>query len=811
MVYYPLGVDLSATDELPDAEAVRTAAGTLKDAAQDVYDHVEAAHTTWAGLPGVYDGPGEPALFAAFARPLTDAEDLLGSAETVRTAARALATAITSLKTRRTTLRDTTLPAKEAEVDRATDAADPLHHQLIVALARAELQGIADGIAEDWEAAQDDYDTALDGIARTATDTTAHFDYGTNSAAVSTARELFEAATRPGATGADVSAYYAHLATLTPEQIEALGAAHPETRATAPPLPVTAADLDTFPGGREGAAWWNGLGEEARAALLATLPALVGNTQGVPYATRDAANRTTLALVLDDPSYTAEQRAAYRNIREALLPAGPDSGPRGLLSFSPDGRPLAAVSIGDVDHAGNVTFSVSGMGSGTHNTTGEMDNLQDVYDGLGPGSAAVLWLGYDSPDLPQHLDTAGSPEVLNVAQADVGGTALAHALDGFHETRSAHGDREVPQVNVVAHSYGTTTAAYALTRTEHAVDHFVMYGSAGIDPGAADHASDFNVRDGNVWATLAYKDPWAPIGQVGSFFGDVPRISPTDDAFGARVFSSDGEGNIPGHAGTGHDQVAGSANDDGWGYIEPGSQSYNSIMAILDGRGESIELIGQSRRDTMIEDVTARVRSIEEAYQNVQQGIDDAQLRGNARYDAFQDAVSGYVDRQQDGANAAVDGTQRRVDSAVDRGQDGAGSLIDRLQSGATRHLPGPVSTLVNGGVDAGQSVLDAGIDAGQHVVNRGVDAGQGLVNLAVDGLQGAGHGGLEALQDLGNGGTDALQGGAERVHDGLVEAGKDAVTGTRRVVEHLTRTEGFDVEAAMDRGRKFLDGLNPL
>lgn len=97
-----------------------------------------------------------------------------------------------------------------------------------------------------------------------------------------------------------------------------------------------------------------------------------------------------------------------------------------------------------------------------------------------------------------------------------------------------------------AYSYGTNTASYALTRATHAVDTFTMYGSAGIDAQAAEHAWDLKVAETSagrpaVYATDAGKDGTSDIGKNLS-----GRADPTETDFGAYVFSSDGTAGLSG-------------------------------------------------------------------------------------------------------------------------------------------------------------------------------------------------------------------------------------------------------------------------
>jgi hypothetical protein len=449
------------------------------------------------------------------------------------------------------------------------------------------MQGIADRIRDDWGDDQNTFINASFTYAQVVPRDYPRFEYGTRSATSSDGHEMFRAAIADDVTPAQVQAWYDHLATLTPEELAALVVLDPRMRTTPPLLPQTPQSATSWPGGDRGGAWWDGLDPDQQQAMAAYLPATVGNTEGVPYAVRDQANRNTLDYVIYGGLPWMSNHETYLQIQESLNSAGPGRGERFLLSFDPNDRPLAAVSVGNVDTADNVTVMVSGMTSGTHNMAGEASHAQNVFDGQiahdpSGNNAVVSWIGYDSPD---YLS------VFSDGDAERGAGALAGFLDGIHETRSRAG--EPPQVNVVAHSYGTNTAATALTATEHPVDHYIMYGSAGLDDDYVTSASDLNVAqddDGvvQVYATDADQDSLSGVGRWGSWSS---RIDPTDDDFGAIEFSSEGGGNVPGHRVTGHGQNL--DGEDAWGYLEPGSQAFNSIITILQGGGGEIAPVRQ--------------------------------------------------------------------------------------------------------------------------------------------------------------------------------------------------------------------------
>lgn len=404
------------------------------------------------------------------------------------------------------------------------------------------------------------------------------------------AKELYEATTRHGAGAEETEAFYEHLATLSPEEIEEFSSIRTRIHNESPILPETQEDLDNWP---DGAAWWNGMEDDQQDAMVEHLPLLTGNTGGVPYEARNEANEAALAYLLASSTMTNGQKEKLREIRDST-----EGSNRMLLSLntgdtwhsnnSPD--PLAAVSVGNPDEAETTSFNVPGMGSGTHNMTTEVERADGLHEELGNTHAVVSWVGYDAPEAPETSSYPGDwVEVLSNEKAEQGGWALAHSINGYHQTMEGQDRESILRIN--AHSYGTNTAAYALTRTDQPVDSYTMFGSAGIPEDVASNASDLNVKEteeGNpaVYATESKEDQWAGIGR----WGAANRIDPTDSEFGAYVFSSDGYGNVPGEPVTDHRQnFFGEGGPDDYGYLDENSQSANSILKIMEGEAHTIE------------------------------------------------------------------------------------------------------------------------------------------------------------------------------------------------------------------------------
>lgn len=299
---------------------------------------------------------------------------------------------------------------------------------------------------------------------------------------------------------------------------------------------------------------WPRLPEEQRLQLESRFPSLVGNLDGVSYLTRDRANRRELAAQLrasqaaafahPTDQGAAIRAASYKAISAALHTKTRPA--RSLVELVPGVRPTAAISVGNVQTAPMVTWTVPGMG--TYTTDMQLWTLaaQNVWDaqaaaGAPTGHAVIAWMGYAVP--PVGIDAALGE------YATRGAPLLVEAIQGV----SAYRHADPPVLNVVAHSYGTTLAADALAGRAVGVSAFVMLGSAGVEERIAS-ASDLHAQ--RVYAGEAADDEEA-------FLGRLSRIDPRVRSFGATVIPVDGDPRSGLASVTGHAPILHSAyNDD---------------------------------------------------------------------------------------------------------------------------------------------------------------------------------------------------------------------------------------------------------
>lgn len=368
----------------------------------------------------------------------------------------------------------------------------------------------------------------------------------------------------------------------------------------------------------EVAALWEQLGwsssrkQDVRALPLPVL-ARLGNLEGVAYWARDAANRTVLDARITEAerevealrstiaydngtawSRASENLTALRDIRTgAQFVPGSQSGDRYVVSLTDDVPPLAAVAIGDLDTARNVTWAVPGMGSSTTGMNAWASSAQNIYDRQRDSvdddsplqqHAVIAWMGYKAPPVPV-ISGSPDPGVLFNGYAEPGGNALAASIKGLDAVRGG----DLPRTNVVAHSYGSTTAAFGLTQAAVHVDSFTTIGSAGI-PNSIPRADDIHADDvyagqaRNVWALPGDEkgDQWAGTGRLSPVHG----IDPTSPSFGASAFGADGvekDGEklrgVKDH---------GVSTPDGEGYLDVNTESLSNIGYATTGQPEEM-------------------------------------------------------------------------------------------------------------------------------------------------------------------------------------------------------------------------------
>ncbi|BCJ49833.1 hypothetical protein Asp14428_13080 [Actinoplanes sp. NBRC 14428] len=295
--------------------------------------------------------------------------------------------------------------------------------------------------------------------------------------------------------------------------------------------------------------WWQQLAEGPRDSVLAAHPELVGGLDGVPAESRDQANRHNLDNAISgqrdliqryqqeidngagNEGTVLEQTHAQRQLRQMEeLRTRLQGDPRAhLLSFSAEGDGRAVVALGNPDRAGAVLTYVPGMGSDLGTVPGALDRMEAVLARSPQHTAAIVWLGYDAPDL--------GPQVGFSSYARDAAEPLHRFQEGLRTTHLG----DVPSNNVLlAHSYGST--AYGITAAQYGVsaDRVYLIGSIGTDQESAN--GFLGTRTENVYATthawdVAHLPPAV----------DYYRSSPSDPLFGAQQLPGAYDGVLDSH------------------------------------------------------------------------------------------------------------------------------------------------------------------------------------------------------------------------------------------------------------------------
>lgn len=298
------------------------------------------------------------------------------------------------------------------------------------------------------------------------------------------------------------------------------------------------------PSAQSSADWWQNISAPTRANFMQSAPEIVGNLPGVPYATRDLANRRFLSETingLEQQVHSGVGRGAaaevdarlsmLRAIEEAMAKSGANPR-RSLIMLDTVWPGRAAISLGNLSAAEYVSYLVPGMFFTIEGQVGDwadtaarlhadqtswLEVLGDTAGGTnGNNIATVAWMGYQTP----NVFNVGSETL-----ADEGALYLASSMDALYTERAD----APPFVSVLAHSYGSTTAMKALATGRFNIDAFAIVGSPGSK---AQNVDQLHVRNGNVFVGEA---SWDPVVNT-AFFGSDPGAA----SFGAKRMSVQG-------------------------------------------------------------------------------------------------------------------------------------------------------------------------------------------------------------------------------------------------------------------------------
>jgi len=510
-----------------DASAISRKAADLRRGTGRLADDGAQVSSGWRSLTAVYESPVAPGLVSAMEPVGHVASGMSGAMRSAAVALEDYAQEIGSLQTRHRSI------DADAEILSQEAAASPNWQSDPFLLARqTRLEHSVSTLESDYDDAREQCVAVLDGILVPAVQITGTFS------------------------GAGVGAWdprnlrsVSSLDAMTPAQVNA---------------------------------WWISLSPAAQSMYLMTEARLIGGLDGIPSAVRDMANRSRLdgelarlvaeleTLRLDEQSDSQRERieslekriGAIRSITHVL-----ERGGRLLLHFDITGpEPLAAVAVGDPDHAEFVGVLVGGKGTNVYGGLAKFDSSAEalrenveVVGTLTEGeSAVVAWLGYAAPS--SYADAA------DPSFAQDGLFALRSFTQGLDAARP-DGSVE-PIITVGGHSYGALPVTLASQLPGSQIDNVVTYGGPGIAKTLPDDINRYWMANGD--------DPIRGVVNSG-WYKYQPSTGDGWEELTTDAFEVDG---VELTAGKHHS------------YLVEGSSTLHNLAAVIAGRPDKAEPFG---------------------------------------------------------------------------------------------------------------------------------------------------------------------------------------------------------------------------
>jgi hypothetical protein len=344
------------------------------------------------------------------------------------------------------------------------------------------------------------------------------------------------------------------------------------------------------------AALWLALGAGATEVARSN-PDVVGNLEGASSWDRGTANQIVLTREIaaaeagierggDREESYRDRLKTLQNVQTAVGDGLNATPPRTVHSLDLGEPVLASVVMGDLDEAAYASYNVPGMDT---NVQKDMTNWTSASKGFYNEQvhllmdddmtkeeamaqvAVVSWIGYETPN---------AITVSSNLKAELGAEKLRASIAGTNAQRDLHNPSGT--LGIVAHSYGSTTAMYALSFDQN-VDTLVTYGSAG----QVEDLPSPVLKDG-WYQTIADDDNIARFGQ-----GYGSRGNPADDPTSAPLTAQSGYWEnangyrLPLVAAHGHSE-----------YLNKGTASLHNMAAVTIGREDlaSVEVKAHPRQ-----------------------------------------------------------------------------------------------------------------------------------------------------------------------------------------------------------------------
>lgn len=516
-----------------DPQQLLDESSTLVSRARTLRDEISQIRDTWSTLTNVFDIEGTEAIYTKLDPTETVVDDYVSSLESAAGALETFAYIVIVLKQQRTELlADLGGARMEEQVaeERGEDEAGTAR-----VYDEDKLRNRIEGLRRSFEQAEDECAATIRGIAggtgegmRQAAPSSSFAQYWPSQASA------FDARMRDGALRT-----MDYLTTLSEADAQQWVEDHPDFADAFVVAPPAAAVV---------AAWWQKMGtgqvgadgvtidSDAQKHLIAVIPGVIGALGGVDYTSRNDANRVVhgrelarlealdrriqglstreglaeRSRIMAEYGFDPDQYAeVYERLRaaqavERTLDSAGDLTYQ-LVAYSPGVPPLAAISVGNMDTASQITTAVPGMNtrvdSSMESWTGGARNLyleQGKRESPETSLAVVSWIGYDTPDMLT---------VLSSDKAEAGSENLEKFLT---DTTAATGRRPGEDLSVWAHSYGANVSTLAVSRTP--VENLTLAAPAGVDS-SIPSVSDLRVDPKRVWVTEANADGVANIGR----------------------------------------------------------------------------------------------------------------------------------------------------------------------------------------------------------------------------------------------------------------------------------------------------------
>ncbi len=233
---------------------------------------------------------------------------------------------------------------------------------------------------------------------------------------------------------------------------------------------------------------------EQRQRLVADFPRQVGNTDGVPWEMRIAANRTNIAQAILD-EHDPARAAFYRTLLgEVDDPAGGGRIDRQIVAFDPARASLVELN-GDLSVARGVAVLVPGMNTTIEGSAANSATARRFVAATHGDVAVLTYLGgpFPSGNLVSGVVDAASPRYA----LDMAPRLVAFSEDVDRTVDAVAADREPVPVTYIGHSYGGsilgTAEAMGLT-----ADQTMYVAAAGAGVGVDDPGDWHNRNPGVV-------------------------------------------------------------------------------------------------------------------------------------------------------------------------------------------------------------------------------------------------------------------------------------------------------------------------